>query len=376
MKNSKIKIDTGSEKLSKEEINTHKDFNKVYKTYTTTKTNTFKVPKKFGGMTTIVVVTTTVVVTTIGAWKYWSSHSSSKQPPVTASSSNSNKTSSASSSTAADNHVAKHPYINPPVKGVNVPYKAYSVDATKGGTLTYNNSKLIIPAAAFCDENGKDITGKVDIKYREFRNALDFFTSGIPMTYDSAGKQYTFESAGMLDVRGYQNGRPVYIKTGKDIKVAMITTQKNISYNVYQLDTVKQNWNYVSSSKGVPIPGKHATIKDSAAAIPAPEQQQVQQIQNDIASIKKDEAKLEKAKPFEPKKATPGKNTFDIEADAKDYPELALYKNLLWEPDPSDNSYKPAWSTITWEDANLSRNTDGTTYNFTVKKGSESHSFM
>ncbi len=383
MKNSKIKIETGSEKLTKEEISTNKDFNKVYKTYTTTKTNTVKTPKKFGGMTTMVVVTTTVVVTTIGAWKYWSYHKTAYQPKVSMaskSSTNSNgnaKTTTASANSSSAKAAVKHPYINPPLKGVNVPYKTYSVDATKGGTLTFNNSKVAIPAAAFRDANGKDITGKVDIKYREFRNAADFFASGIPMTYDSAGKQYTFESAGMMDIRGYQNGKEVFIKTGKDVQVSMITTERKISYNIYELDTVNQKWNYISKSKSVPIPVAAAKTDTSKfAAIVAPERKEVQQLQTSIASIKQDEAKLEKAKPMEPKKATTGKNTFNIDADPTDYPELSVYKNLIWEPDAADKNYKPSYATITWDDASLKRSADGNTYNFTVKKGQEEHSFI
>ncbi len=373
MKNNKIKIETGSEKLTKEEIDSHKDFNKVYKTYTTTKTNTVKSPKKFGGMTTMVVVTTTVVVTTIGAWKYWNYHKTATQPKVTASTSSSTKSNTASTTTAKS--TVKHPYIHPPIKGVDVPYKTYSVDANKGGTITYNNSKIVIPASSFCDANGKAITGKVDIKYREFRNAAEFFASGIPMTYDSAGKQYTFESAGMLDVRGYQNGKPVYVRTGKEIQVSMVTTQRSISYNMYELDTNKQNWTYLDKSKSTPIATKTKNLKDTTT-IPPAEQKQVQQIQSSIASIKQEEAAIEKTKPVEPKKVTAGRNNFNIDADQHDYPELAVYKNLLWEPDPADKNYKPSYAAITWDDASLKRSADGTTYTFTVKKGAEQHSFI
>ena len=376
MKNPKIKIETGSEKLTKEEMSTHKDFNKVYKTYTTTKTNTIKTPKKFGGMTTMVVVTTTVVVTTIGAWKYWSYHKASEKPKTAVSSTSSNKTTTASTNTNTTKTAAKHAYIHPPIKGVDVPYKTYSVDNAKGGTITYNNSKIVVPAAAFVDENGKDVTGKVDIKYREFRNAADFFASGIPMTYDSAGKQYTFESAGMLDIRGYQNGKQVYIKNGKDVQVSMITTQRKISYNVYELDTVKQNWTYLSKSKSTPIMAKSSTKSVATPDTAIANNPEVQQIQTTLASIKQDEAKLEKSKPVEPKKVSSAKNTFNIDADPKDYPELTVYKNLLWEPDANDKNYKASYASVIWDDASLKRDANSTNYTFTVKKGSEVHSFI
>jgi hypothetical protein len=372
MKNSKIKIETDSEKLSKEEISKHKDFNKVYKTFTTTKT--IKVPSKFGGLRTMVIVSTTVVVTTVGAYTYWKSHKTVVQPPVAASTSSNTRTATTSSNTSTT--TIKKPYVNPPIKGVDVPYKNYSVDATKGGTLVYNKSKLIIPAAAFVDANGNDITGKVDIKYREFHNTIDFFASGIPMTYDSAGQQYTFESAGMLDVRGYQNGKQVFIKTGKDIKITMASTQTQTHYNVYYLDTVKQNWDYKSKSNYVAAPLQpkmSGELKDTSGTAA---QDKLQQIQTSIASVQKEEVQLEKKKPFEPKKVDNAKNVFNIEADASEFPELGVYKNMLFEADPTDQNYKPSYSSVTWDDASLKRNADGATYMFTVKKGTESHSFI
>lgn len=375
MKNSKIKIETGSEKLTQEEINSNKDFNKLHKTYTTTHTSTFKTPGKFGTLTKVVVVTT-VVVSTVGAWKYWSSHKSATQGPVTTQTANSNKTANANSNTAQAQ--TRKPYIHPPIKGVNVPYSTYSVDAGKGGTVAFNHSKIEIPASAFCDENGKEVTGKVDIKYREFRNAVDFFASGIPMTYDSAGQQYTFESAGMLDIQGYQNGKKVYIKNGKSIQVSMLTTRRSITYNIYELDTTKQNWNYLSQSKAQPIASKALSKKDTTAAvaIPVAEQKQVNQLQNTVTTTKQQVAAVEKTKPVEPKKVTSARNTFNIDADPKDYPELAVYKNLLWEPDANDKNYKPSYAGITWDDASLKRSADGANYTFTVRKGAEQHSFI
>ena len=243
-------------------------------------------------------------------------------------------------------------------------------------------SKVIIPAGAFCDANGKDITGKVDIKYREFHNPADFFVSGIPMTYDSAGKQYTFESAGMLDIGGYQGGHPVYIKTGKDIKVEMVSTQTQTKYNMYYLDTNNQGWDYKSKSNYVAKPvadvKKNNTSSSDAAVIAKAtpvEKQQIQQIQDTISTIKKAEVAIEKTKPVEPKKVTDGKNVFNIEADKGEFPELSVYKNMLFEADPNDKSYQSSWTSITWEDAKLKRSESDNTYTFTVKRGTESHSF-
>ena len=79
-------------------------------------------------------------------------------------------------------------FINPPLKNVDVPFTEYNVDAAKGDTIFYQSgSILLFPPNAFVDKNGNVIEGNIQIKYREFSNAVDLYLSGIPMSYDSAG---------------------------------------------------------------------------------------------------------------------------------------------------------------------------------------------
>ena len=112
------------------------------------------------------------------------------------------------------------PCIAPPIKGLNVHYTTYKVIAEKGATLDYKTgSKIIIPKNAFTDSNGNLLKGEVELRYREFHDAVDFFVSGIPMTYDSAGVKYQFESAGMVEVLAYQNGKQVNMAPKKSALV-------------------------------------------------------------------------------------------------------------------------------------------------------------
>ena len=41
------------------------------------------------------------------------------------------------------------------------------------------------------------------------------------MVYDSAGTKRTFESAGMLDIKGFQNNEPVFINPKKVITIEL-----------------------------------------------------------------------------------------------------------------------------------------------------------
>ncbi|MEM9888939.1 MAG: hypothetical protein AAF849_23805, partial [Bacteroidota bacterium] len=142
-------------------------------------------------------------------------------------------------------------FINPPFENIRPSFASYTVNSTDGGTYEYGkNSKLIVPTAAFQDESGQVIEGDVNLYYREMHDPVDFFLSGIPLTYDSAGFSYTLESAGMIEIYAEQDGKRVRMVPGKtiDIELASEINMPFLSvppkYNIYKLDTEARNWVY------------------------------------------------------------------------------------------------------------------------------------
>jgi len=100
-----------------------------------------------------------------------------------------------------EEYFASQPFVNPPLENIKPTFTSKKVSANQGGIYEYDNgSKLIVPAAAFVNQNGKIVEGDVNIKFREMHDYVDFFLSGIPMTYDSAGTKYILESAGMVEI--------------------------------------------------------------------------------------------------------------------------------------------------------------------------------
>lgn len=134
--------------------------------------------------------------------------------------------------------------IQPPLH-VDVPAETIQVNADRGGTFTVGHSTITVPAGCFVDANGNPITGEVDLDYREFRNKADLFLSGIPMEYDSAGTAYTFESAGMFELRGQQNGQEVFIAPGSDLTVEMEQLQASTEFSQYVLDEETGAWEFL-----------------------------------------------------------------------------------------------------------------------------------
>ncbi|MEM6800857.1 MAG: hypothetical protein AAF696_05605 [Bacteroidota bacterium] len=136
-------------------------------------------------------------------------------------------------------------YILPPIPPKNIPSQLQLLPSPEAQSLTYDQgSRLHIPAGAFVDAHNQEIKGKIELHYREFRDAADMFIAGIPMDYDSAGKSYTLESAAMLEVKAYANGKEIFLKEGKSLEVEYFSLLRGNDFHVYHLDTAARNWSF------------------------------------------------------------------------------------------------------------------------------------
>jgi len=274
-------------------------------------------------------------------------------------------------------------FIAPPISKLNIPYTSYTVKSEQGATLKHkSDSKIIIPKKAFVNKQGQDIVGDVEIKYREFHNQADIIASGIPMTYDSAGVQSHLESAGMIDIKGYQNGEPVFINPKKQITVEFQSEHTADKYNMYELDTIAKNWTYLSrdnslkgqvKSKGSKEIKKHDAIEkpDSPKAIEL--QKQIDAIPPKIETEKivytKKVNQLPKAnQPSKPVKAIAGRPQFELEVDYKEFPELEAFKNAVFEVGSENKNFNSKLADITWSSAEVSEGPiKGKNYLLTLK---------
>jgi len=221
--------------------------------------------------------------------------------------------------------------------------KEYLVNNQKGDILNFNNSIIIIPANAFEDSNGNLIEGEVKLTYREFHNPVDFFVSGIPMTYDSAGYEYHFESAGMFEMNGFQNGKPV--KLAKPIEVKLASFQEGNYFNKYYFDKEKNKWNYIS--------------KDVAELVFSNQEDSIldkKQVEKELVTIKKQIKEIEKSRPILKSKNS---TCIKIEVDSMEFPEIVNFKNILFEIDKKDENFSPELAKIEWDDIKLSKKENG-----------------
>jgi hypothetical protein len=273
------------------------------------------------------------------------------------------------------------PYIAPPVAAVDIAKDTYTVDADSISEITYTSgSKLHIPAQAFKDADGKLVSGKVTLKYREFHDQKDIFISGIPMTYDSAGAKYVFESAGMMEITAYQNGKALQANPEKQIKVDMVSNTAEDKYNTYFLDTIAKRWinlNQANLLAGQQAPkfapsdsmGVHAELynseKDDNSASNPVLIKYVEEVKKTTAAVKA----VEKEKPMPIAKADKAKTRFHIVVDAGEFPEIAMYKGVRFQVKDEMNFDKSSAKTE-WEDVKLKKLT-GLDYEVDFTRGSK-----
>ncbi len=261
-------------------------------------------------------------------------------------------------------------FINPPMQNIDVPFSSYKIDAQKGGEINYKGSKLLIPQNCFADSAGNLINGEVEIRYREFHDVVDCFVSGIPMTYDSAGVQYTFESAGMMQIQGYLNNKPIAIAQGKMIDVKMNSNYHGSEYNMYYLDTLKRCWTYLGKDKMV----QSSELGSSKlGSNDAPTQKETSApIEKKCPAEVQLEVLQEKPKPIEPAKPVKAKEEnyrFNIDVNTKEFPELSIYKDVLFEINPKHKDFDPKLYNVQWEDALLKKLNGDNNYELTLVKG-------
>lgn len=116
-----------------------------------------------------------------------------------------------------------------------------SVDNSKGTVFQAKSGTVVhIPANAVVDAEGKPVTGNYTIDYTEYRDPAQIAFSGLPMNIHDQGKDFAFNSAGMYEIRGYQNNQPLQLQEA--ITVDFNCTDQIKDLNFYALDQQTGNW--------------------------------------------------------------------------------------------------------------------------------------
>ena len=257
-------------------------------------------------------------------------------------------------------------FIQPIEKKSN--YSTYKINAQKGGEIKHHTKSVIkIPAKAFTDEQGIELTGEVEIVYREMHTIPEILASGIPMRYDSAGVKQSFESAGMLEIKGIQNGKEIKLKQDKKIEINMASQKKGDRFNLYYLDTIAKQWQCLGKEKLLEGNQKLNQTKDNL-------QQATSAIKNDIVNqqLKTIDLKIAELqtkennhnadidlpkKPTAPVSASKQRKQFALDVDYKEFPELKSFEGCVFEVGEENKHYTSEFNTIKWNDISIAQGT-------------------
>lgn len=343
--------------LTPEEIQAHKNFDKVLQQFK-------NVPKQFyqtgwfkAGLATVTVVATGLTIFF-----------------ATGPNKNENSDKIAKAVTHQSPYADESPCVKSPAPQLDVPQMNFTVNTQRDTVLRYETGSVILyKANSLKDEKGNVVTGTVVFHYREFHNPLEVFASGIPMKYDSAGSDYHLKSAGMIELTAEQNGKPVFIIPEKAIDVQMKSAQLEGQFNVYYLDTNNRNWTFEGVDNTISSAGHNKS--DDHSTVSATVKKQT----TELAKQKVDEAKIKKEMaglvPQRPRQATPGSFTFTLDVLESEFPELFVYGKTKFEVIDKDKSFNNQMYSAEWEDISLREVKKGEEYKITLTRGNISKSF-
>lgn len=228
----------------------------------------------------------------------------------------------------------KNPFISPALTHTNVAFSEYTIQAEKADTIIHSSgSILVFPPNAFVDENGFEISGKVQVKYRTFFDAVDFFMSGIPMDYEMEGVNYIFQSAGMCEIQAIFNGKDVFINQNRKPEIYLPSEYTDTLYNVYFLDQEQEKW--LPKGKDL-VQANDCRLDPVTAYTSIPEE------------------------PIMPRKAVNENRVFTIVIEEGSVPELQIYNNLKFEIADKNQKIAEEDTNVEWEGIKIKKyNSDG-----------------
>lgn len=346
----KFRVNLDRPKVSSEEIKAKQNFDQIIKNYHVTPKSFFQKGWFWGtvGLATVAAVTV-FTFTSLNSKEVI--ESKEKQP-----------TAQNASEMPPDT-----PCIKPPKEGAQPNYQIFEIDPKKENTIeTKEGSVITIPAHSFTDKNGQLIVTPIEIKIREFYDKEEVFISGIPMHYDSAGTKYSLETAGMIEIRGTYNGEELN-KTDKSFEVQLKTNNTDENFNLYALKENENRWDYIQ-----PLHSEQLNLE----SLEKPEvyEAKSKELKTLISKTKSEINELERSKPVEPRKLNESKFSFDIDANKSQFPELAHFKNVIFEVGEENKGFTEEVYATTWEDLKLIR--IGEKYQVVLTKGAKQEKYF
>ncbi|UTW61534.1 hypothetical protein KFE98_16170 [bacterium SCSIO 12741] len=180
--------------------------------------------------------------------------------------------------------------------------------------------------------------GPIQLFYREYMDQKSIFLSGIPMTYDTLKGSFPFESAGMFELRAFQNGEPLYVHPEKELEVTLLSSDQRDHFNQYILEEETGTWKFVR--------------KDTAGTISTKKLKRLK------AKLEQEEALYQgmlQSPPAKPLLESADQEKFSIKANHREFPELQSFQGYRFQVSDRDTVYQAKYGGFTWNNVDISR---------------------
>ena len=376
---SPYKINIDRPKVSSEEIFTHRDFRVVQSEYDKARNSSFFKKKKntwlYLGLLLLFFVAAGWLTFSLVNFKMLGEiESKSSSLPVTV-------PTPSESTVSTDSLITESVFkITPPLENVDVSFATYSVNTLEGRKIIHDGwSYIQVPSEAFLNAEGQIVEGTVEVQYREFQDAADVFLAGIPVTYDSLGQQYFWQSAGMVELKAFYQGEEVFPNPERPITIELASTEGGKDYNLYHFDT--KGWSYKGKDE---VKKVRKTISEATGGtIPVKRAQAIKRVETRIDNIKiqlkQINLQMDSLKvtvPKAPKQAEKGKHLFNIDVYNGDFPELEVYKNVLFQIGDENEDFKPNLYNVNWDEAYITERVKDLNYNLQLRHRRKKYSFV
>jgi hypothetical protein len=248
--------------------------------------------------------------------------------------------------------------IHNPLKELDHKFQTFTINTSLEQTVKLpSGTEITIPKGSIIG----DSSDKLDLKIREFQTKTESFIAGIPMDYK---ENYSFESAGMIEIRGSKGGKEVIITPSKPIKISMVLYKNPRNFQFWKLDESIKEWsNYPAKFKKVD------TNLSRNFKLPNTVEIKKQLIENQKLLKEIDQKKQELVEPNLISFNLPIKENqhFDLDFNPKEFPELEKFKGMEFEV-VSDKTYDKSFTKKSWSSVDLIKENDNYYALFLAKK--------
>jgi len=129
-------------------------------------------------------------------------------------------------------------------------FQSTSFKAEEGGILRTTTGSIIkVPENAFLDSLGNQVSGEVNLYFREFSSAEGVFLSGIPMEVSMGKNDSVLSTASMWEIRADQNGKALELDSvnQKTISTTIASNIDGEEYDFWQFDEEKGQWTNIAA---------------------------------------------------------------------------------------------------------------------------------